>query len=82
MMMSPEMFADEYRNDSIEEIIEIRNDLINDVKDLEKIVFDKERNTESWELCPDPDVQYQVNLEYLSQICILLSEKYNEEYEV
>ena len=81
MMISPEMFADEYRNDSIEEIIEIRDELINDIKDLEKIVFDKERNTEAWGFCPGPDVQYQVNLEYLSQICILLSEKYNEEYE-
>ncbi len=51
MMISPEMFANEYRNDSIEKIIEIRNDLINDIKDLEKIVFDKERNTESSLIC-------------------------------
>jgi len=40
MMISPEMFVDEYRND-----------LINDIKDLEKIVFDKERNTESSLIC-------------------------------
>ena len=81
MMISPEMFADEYRNDSIEEIIEIRDELINDIKDLEKIVFDKERNTKAWGFCPGPDVQYQMNLEYLSQICVLLSEKYNKKYE-
>ena len=40
MMISPEMFVDEYRND-----------LISDIKDLEKIVFDKERNTESSLIC-------------------------------
>jgi len=57
MMISPEMFADEYRNDSIEEIIEIRDELINDIKDLEKIVFDKERNTESWwRACENPTI--------------------------
>ena len=81
MMISPKTFVDEYRNYSIEEIIEVRNDLINEIKDLEKIVFSKDRNNEAWGICPGPDVQYQVNLEYLSQICILLSEKYNEEYE-
>lgn len=79
MMISPEMFANKYRNDSIEKIIEIRNDLINDIKDLEKIVFDKEQKGNSWDICLGSDVQYQMTLEYLARLCVLLSNKYNDE---
>lgn len=80
MMMSPEMYAEEHRDDSFEELIETRNDLVDELRTLEKMVFDKEQKGNSWDICPGPDVQYQMTLEYLSQICILLSEKYNGEF--
>ena len=79
-MMSPEMYAEEHRDDSFEELIETRNDLVDELRTLEKMVFDKEQKGNSWDICPGPDVQYQMTLEYLSQICILLSEKYNGEF--
>ena len=82
MMMSPESFAIAYKDEPIEEIIKRRDELIDNIKDLEKIVFSKDRSSEEWSFHPGPDVSYQVNLEYLSKICILLSEKYNAEYEV
>lgn len=82
MMMSPEMYVELYRDEPIEKIIKIRDELIDNIKDLEKIVFSKERSSDEWNFHPGPDVRYQVNLEYLSQICILLSEKYNAEYEM
>ena len=82
MMISPRTFIKEHRNESIEEIIETRDKLIDDIKDLEKIVFSKYRSSDVWDLNPTPDVQYQVKLEYLLQVCILLSERYNEKYEV
>ena len=43
MMISPKMYAEEHRNDSFEELIEMRNDLVDELKTLEKIVFDKEQ---------------------------------------
>ena len=82
MMMSPEMYVELNRNEPIEDIIKIRDELIDNIKDLEKIVFSKDRSSDEWNFHPGPDVRYQVNLEYLSQICILLSEKYNAEYEM
>ena len=39
MMISPKTFVDVYRNNSIEELIEVRNELINDIKDLEKMLL-------------------------------------------
>lgn len=82
MMMSPEMYVELNRDEPIEEIIKIRDELIDNIKNLEKIVFSKDRSSEEWNFHPGPDVRYQVNLEYLSQICVLLSEKYNAKYEV
>ncbi len=80
MMMSPESFVRAYKDEPIEEIIKIRDELIDNIKELEKIVFSKDRSSDEWNFHPGPDVRYQVNLEYLSQICILLSEKYNGEF--
>lgn len=79
-MMSPESFVRAYKDEPIEEIIKRRDELIDNIKNLEKIVFSKDRSSDEWNFHPGPDVQYQVNLEYLSQICILLSEKYNGEF--
>lgn len=81
MMMSPKTYANEHKNDSFEEIIEMRNDLVDELKDLEKIVFDKEKKDDEWSICPGPDVQYQMTLEYLAEVCVMLGEKYNKEYE-
>ena len=82
MMISPGAFVEEYRDEPIEETIKRRDELIDNIKNLEKIVFSKDRSSDEWNFHPGPEVRYQVNLEYLSQICILLSEKYNAEYEM
>ena len=79
MMMSPEMYAEEHRDDSFEELIETRNVLVDELRTLEKIVFDKEQKGNAWDICPEPDVQYQMTLEYLARLCVLLSNKFNDE---
>lgn len=56
------------------------NELIDDIKDLGQIVFSKDINNNAWSIHQTSDIQYQMNLEYLSQICIQLSEKYNGEF--
>ena len=37
MMISPEMYAEEHRNDSFEELIETRDDLAEELKILERL---------------------------------------------
>lgn len=79
MMISSEMYAEDHKTDTFEELIEIRDNLVDELKTLEKIIFDKEQKDKEWDICPGPDVQYQMTLEYLSKLCIVLHEKYNNE---
>ena len=60
--------------------IEQRCDMVRDaIKHLEKLVFSDDRMSEEWMIHPGPDVQYQMNLEYLAELCNFMSEKYNRE---
>ena len=81
MMISPMSYVDEHKNDSIEQLIKERKSLIKEIEKLEKIVFSKDRSSAEWNFCPGPDVRYQVELEYLSELCQYISERYNQEYE-
>ncbi len=80
MMISPMLYIDEHKNDSIEQLINERESLVNRIEQLEKIVFCKEKEGEEWSYCPGPDVQYQVSLEYLAELCKYIRERYSEEY--
>ena len=80
MMISPYTYADRFEDASVEEIIKERDHLVRQLRKLEKIVLDKDKKDEAWQFCPAPDVQYQMTLGYLSEICRLLEKKYNEEY--
>lgn len=79
MMISPESFVEEHKNDSFKELIKTRDSLMREIKSLEKIVYSKEQSDEAWMISPGPDVQYQVYLEYLAELCKFISRKYNEE---
>ncbi len=80
MMISPITYVKEHENDTYEQLIKERNSLVRQIKNLEKIVFDKEKQDESWHICPGPDVRYQMYLEYLAELCKFMQEKYNTEY--
>ena len=78
-MISPEIFAEEHADKTYEELIEVRNNLINDIKQFEETP----RNEESgFIICPGPDVVYQMNHEYLSKICLLIVQKFQEQQEL
>lgn len=79
MMICPTYYVGEHKNDSFEDLIKKRDSLINDIKELEKIVYSKDKSDPCWHFCPGPDVRYQNNLEYLSELCKLLRDKYNSE---
>jgi hypothetical protein len=77
MMISPETYAHMLANKSYAELIKERDELIKSIRDFEKNGADKE----AYMICPSPDVIYQVNLEYLAELCRLIREKYREEME-
>ncbi len=79
-MIAPVSYVKKHENDTFEQLIKERNSLIRSIKALEKIVFDKEKQNESWLISPGPDVRYQCYLEYLAELCKFMSEKYNTEY--
>lgn len=81
MMISPSTYL-ELKNDMpFEELIKERAMLLEDIQRLEVIVFDEERSDEAWEWKPGPDVQYQMELEYLAKLCNHMKKKINAEYE-
>ncbi len=81
MMISPECYVELNKDKTLPELIEEREDLCSEIKQLEQVVFAESRTGKEWQICPGPDVRYQMNLEYLAEICTYIKEKYNAEYE-
>ena len=79
MMISPEYYIEEHKNDSFTQLINERDTLIKEILRLEKLVFDEDKSSAEWGMKPSPDVRYQMCLEYLSVLCKHISEKYNRE---
>lgn len=87
-MISPHSLAEEYKDASLEELIAVRDELIESVRYFEQhgIDFDKHEmvpmtNENGCVIEPGPDVFYQMNLEYLAEICTLVQQAFNREYE-
>ena len=79
MMISPNMYGELHKDDSFEQLIAERKELIATLEQLEPIAYDKEHRSDEWKIMPAPDVRYQIALEYLSKVCKLIREKYNRE---
>jgi len=76
MMISPNMFVDEYKDKPYTELIEIRDNLIAEIKSFEA----NKDNSTGFMIEPSPEVVYQCNLQYLGKLCELIADKYNQEY--
>ncbi len=79
-MISPDYFAERWKDLSYPKLIRERNRLIRFLKDFEKKEMAGDRSDPEWNYCPSPDVQYQMYLEYLAKLCGIMEEKYNREY--
>ncbi|MBR3564142.1 MAG: hypothetical protein IKN92_05065 [Clostridia bacterium] len=76
MMISPESFIEfECKGKSYKELLKIRDELLESVYDFEKGRISSEEKM----IMPSPEVVYQMNLEYLGELCKLISETYNKE---
>ena len=80
-MISPESFASEYENESNEKLLKIRDELIEEIRYFEN---NKETIIKSdiMQQHPQPDIVYQIKLEYLAAVCNLISQKFNESLDV
>ena len=79
-MICPKTFRKGLQKDTYKELIKKRDELMRAVRRFEKAEASGDRSGAEWGIDPSPDVRYQANLEYLSEICSLMREKYNEEY--
>lgn len=77
MMLSPEVFIDlECKDKSYTELLKMRDSLIRQIRAFEKGKIPEEE----YQILPSPASIYQVNLEYLGELCKIISEKYNDEF--
>ena len=79
MMMSPETFIGTLENASYEEMIRERDELIESIKWFEKAYAENEGNLGP-QLYPSQEAVYQMNLEYLSRLCILIEAKFQKDF--
>ena len=78
MMISPELYIEQYKNLTYKELLVVRDELIDDIHKFENGDIPKEAKM----IMPSPDTVYHCNLEYLSEVCALIVEKHQEEREV
>lgn len=79
MMVSPGTFIMNYSKCSYAELIKVRDELINEIREYEQQEMTGNRNSEEWMIMPSPDVRYQMNFDYLAELLRLMSEKYQED---
>lgn len=75
-MISPSAFVElECKGKSYKELLKLRDELLESIYD-----FENDRiSPEAWSIHPSPEVRYQVNLDYLGELCKLISDTYNKE---
>lgn len=80
MMIGPSGYIEEFKQADYFDLITERDRLVEYLKNFEKKEITGDRLDNEWEMKPGPDVRYQVYLDYLSELCKLMREKYNAVY--
>ena len=76
MMICPESYAMMLKDESYEELLSVRDELMEDI-----LYFEAHRDEpEEPRMEPSPEVRYQCDLQYLGEVCKLIAKKYNEEF--
>lgn len=76
MMISPEMYVEELKEKSYKELLEKREELLKKIYSFEAGKIEESE----FLMKPSPDVKYQMHLEYLGELSLLIADKYREEY--
>ena len=80
MMVSPESYAALWKDAAYPDMMTERDRLLYFVRDYEEKEKAGDRSGDEWRIHPQPDVLYQVYLEYLGVLCRLMQETYNRDY--
>ncbi|MCR5603003.1 MAG: hypothetical protein K6G27_04795 [Lachnospiraceae bacterium] len=72
MMISPDAFILDYRDMSYEDLLPVRDELIDNIRDFEI------KGSKGDNIYPSLSTRYQVTLEYLGKLCELIAEKYRD----
>ena len=80
MMISPSMYIDEFKDAEYMDLIAERENLLAFIREYEKNEIAGDRSGDEWNIHPQPDVRYQMYLEYLGELCSLMKQKYNTDY--
>lgn len=76
MMISPNGFVNEHQDDSYEDLIKLRGELIAQLEKYES----EDHNNSNIANFPSPEVKYMMNLQYLARLCNLIAKKYNSDF--
>ena len=74
MMISPQSYVDDLKEKCYEDLIKEKDKLI---KEIERFENNKIADSEIY-MDPSPEVVYQCNLLYLSELCKLVHDKFNK----
>ena len=75
-MISPDAYAMMLKDDPYEELLSVRDELMEDI-----LYFEAHRDEpEEPRIEPSAEVRYQCDLDYLAEVCKLIAKKYNEKF--
>ena len=80
MMIRQKVNVREHKDYKYDKLIKERDKLTESIKNFEKKYFEGDRSGDEWHICPSPTAVYQCNLEYLSELCTFMHEKFNTDY--
>ena len=75
-MISPNVFVKPLEDEPYEKLLSIRDELMQDILDFEA----HRDEPKVHDIYPTPETRYQMNLEYLGELCKLIADKYNSKY--
>ena len=78
-IICPEVYIEMLNNKSYSDLIEERDSLIRVIREFEENMSETDDGITDYS-SPSPEVEYQMNLLYLSKLCELIAEIYNRDY--
>lgn len=80
MMLSPYAYANGWKDADYTELIRERDALIRSIRRFERKEKEGDRTGSGWSILPAPETVYQMELEYLSELCRIMHDRYSDEY--
>ena len=81
MMQDQQSYVESIKDYPYQDLIKEKDELVRDIRKLERQLFNNQYKEQIEIRYPSPDVEYQVYLEYLSELTAYMSKSYNEEFE-